>query len=197
MQELKWSLLKRPGGVLQVRISSVDADPRTCCQTSEAYYKKFRAMLAPFRPWIRTDVIVASPGGVVYSAFGMAKALLDEHRPIRVLLNGFCGSAGSFFVGIADKGECCIIPEGRVYIHASRAVRCVKTGIGWEFRAALTKLSITNAMISFYRSRLHWPRRDVRRMITESRRFTAQEAVDAGLCDRIVTLAEFEREGQA
>ena len=191
MQELKWALYRKPGGVVQAVITSCQKDPSQI-PNAFVYEKKFKRMLEPFKPFTRLDVIVSSPGGAVNSAFGMLKAIYDSHRPVRVLMDGYCGSSATFFVSAADKGQCFITSGGSMYVHMPKLYGREKLSGIWKLLDAQQQLSVVNGMICMYRAKLHWPRREIRLMIKESRRFTAKEAVDVGFADAIMERREFE-----
>lgn len=189
MQELKWSIMKKPGGVLLITVTSCEKEPN---QIPDAfvYERKFKRMLEPFRPITRIDLIVNSPGGAVNSALGMTKALADEKRPIRCLIDGQCGSAVTM-VALPCR-EVYITPASHVYIHMPKTYGAKKLSGVWHLMSRLQKLSTVNTLISIYRHRLGWSRKDVRQMMKDSRRFTPAEAVETHLVDMIMERREFE-----
>lgn len=181
--ELKWQLLKRPGGVLQAIVTSVDKEPRQLLRDAWAYSKKFKRELDAVGPFTRLDLIINSHGGAVNSAYGMTRAALDCKRPIRVLIDGDCGSAASFVaygVGVPVQ----ITQMGSIYIHMPKSYNAKRDG---QLMEILSKMNTVNYMISIYRACLHWRRKDVRQMIKDSRRFKPQEAVNVGLCTEVTT----------
>lgn len=191
MNELKLALFKRPGGVLQGVITSVDK-PLDHSLNGLEYEQKFRRMLEAFSPYARLDLIITSNGGVVASAFGLMQAVLKMKRPTRVLVDGRCDSAASLLLCVADEHQVMITPNSSIFIHMPRRIARKKVAGIWKFFAMQNDLATVNMMISAYRARLHWSRRAIRQMMTETRRFSAKEAVDCGLCDAICERWVFE-----
>lgn len=187
------ALKKMPGGVLQVTVASVPRTPEQLL-SGYGYERRARRMLEPFLPCARLDLIIDSAGGALSSAEGITKAIADLAKcPIRVLIDGQCSSAATLVAMAADKGQLMITPRSSVFIHMPKTYGIRRQGGAVQLYERLGKLVAVNTLITVYRSRLKWPRRDIRQMIRDSRRFTAREAVEAGLCDAICERWIFEK----
>lgn len=191
-KELKWSLLKRPGGVVQATVTSVEKPPDKLLKNAYEYESRFRKELAAVYPFTRLDLIIDSNGGAVSSACGISAAVLAAKRPVRVLIDGECGSAATL-VAYGTGGKVYITPRSHIMIHMPKVVVCKRSGGIWSFFDKIGKTSTINYMLCLYRHKTRRPKAELRKMLRESRRFSSTEAVMMNFADAITTLETFRK----
>ena len=191
VSELKMEIRKVGPARAVCTITSIDKDMRQVLKQPRDYYQKYREQIRAAGEIREVDVIINSPGGAVASAMGLTYALQDIPEG-RILINGFCGSAATLIAfGTSDRVY--ITPDSRVYIHMPiRKVATRKDG-KWTLPERIAKASTTNILLTAYRGKTHRRRHELRKWMEEGKRMTAQEAVELGFCDRIMTRAEFEK----
>lgn len=187
----KINLLKKPGGALRVRVSSTTVKPNEVKNAFE-YAKLFRAMIEPFAPITRIDLLIDCAGGAVESALGLSDALESLDRPVRVLITGQCASAATLVAYNPCTESVHIVPGGSILIHLPQIDRYKKQGGVWSVVSRLGNASTIHFMQATYASKTGQPRKTVRAWMEEGRRFTAQEAVAEHLADGIMQQWEWE-----
>ena len=192
---LKWSLLKLPGDVLQATVSSVSVPLESMLPDGPAYQRRFEDDLRAVGSFDRIDILIDSMGGLVDSAAGMSSAILATKKPVRVLIQGACGSAATLIAyGTAAK-TICITHSGKLVFHMPRVEGYGHTKSGvWKLIYSFSRLGTVNAMVGLYRARSkRFSRAELKQMMSEERLLSAHEAVEAGFADKIVTLDAFQR----
>lgn len=138
---------------------------------------------------ISGDVTVRlnSPGGSATAGLAIHSLLASRPGTVHVVVDGLAASAASVIMMAASAGCLSVAPGGLVMIHDAFAA-CFGNSADLTAQAAvLDKASATIAAVYARRSGLDagmW--RDAMRAETW---FTAQEAVDAGLADRVLETA--------
>ncbi len=122
-----------------------------------------------------------TPGGLVFDGIAIHNALRDHKAKVHVTVDGLAASIGSV---IAMAGDTVTMNRGTHMMIHDAAGLCVGNAKDMgEMVELLDKLSGTIA--GFYAARAGGTPQEWRdRMLTETW-FTAQEAVDAGLADRL------------
>ena len=185
---LRWSLRRLPGGALQARVDSVSL-PNGSRLDAFGYERKFKAMLAAFAPFIRLDLVIDSAGGLVDSAFGMARACLDCKRPVRVLIDGQCCSAATV-VAFGVGAEVSITARSLVHLHEPRFTDPLPRRLRW---LAMLKRRVTRGgMLRIYAVHTRAPRWELAALMAQGATWTAQEAVGFGWAKRIQTREAWE-----
>lgn len=193
MQVLKLSLRKAPGGVVRGYVTSVPVKAEQLLSAG-GYERRFRAQLADCLPCDRLDLVIDSAGGALASAEALTKAIADLAKcPVRVLIDGQCASAATLVAMAADKGQLMITPRSSVFVHEPKAYGIERVGGALRLYQKVGRVVAVSTLVTVYRSRLKWPRREIRKMIHGSRRFTAAEAVEAGFCDAVCERWIFEK----
>jgi ATP-dependent protease ClpP protease subunit len=124
---------------------------------------------------------VNSPGGFVYDAVAMHEALVSHPAKVTTKIDGLAASAASFLALAGDEVE--ISPGGRMMIHDAQGV-----GIGSpaEMREYADLLDAVSDDISgYYAARAGGKPGDWRAAMTATTWYSSQQAVDAGLVDRV------------
>lgn len=129
------------------------------------------------------DVHVNSPGGFVWDALSMYQALKSHPATVTAHVDGLAASAASFLIQAADQ---------RVMATGSRAMvhdaQVVAVGSPAEVRAtADIGDAISDDIASIYAERAGGKPAAWRKAMTATTWYSAQQAVDAGLADRVAT----------
>lgn len=129
----------------------------------------------------KVTVRINSPGGNVYDGIAILNSLRSHAATITTIVEGIAASAASF---IAMAGDTIIMrPNAEMMIHNARGV-CV--GEAKDFLDYAGRLSKVNSNIaSIYAARGGGELEDWLQMMDVETWFSADEAVDAGLADRV------------
>lgn len=202
VNELKWDIKKsvnrKTGKIeLEITISSVGKPPNQVFRGRNArkeYYEKFkRHLLAAGDDYQSAVIYINSQGGSIDSAYGMVCALHDvliAKINVTVLITGTCGSAATMILGCGWPVY--IRPTARVYIHCGRRTKYRKTGGEWEEVGRRPGSRWNRAVLRdvYVRRIRKWSkkkisRKQVKDWMNEGKWFSAEEAVEVGLCDGI------------
>lgn len=191
--ELKMEIRMTRPGLAVCTVTSVEKDARMLLKDQRAYFEKYSAQIRAAGDIRWMDIIINSTGGAMSSAMGMCYAIQQSGIPAgQVLIQGFCGSAATL-IAFGTAGKVFITPESHVYIHMPvRKIATRKDG-KWTISERIAQASTTGVLLTAYRGKTHRRRYELRKWMEEGKRMTAQEAVELGFCDRIVTRAEFEK----
>lgn len=203
MNELKMDLRKihnkKTGKTeLEIKISSVGKPLQQTFRGNTArkdyrdkYLKHLRAAGNDYQSAL---ILVDSHGGSVDSAYGLLAALqevLVSRISVTVLITGTCGSAATMILGCSWPVY--IRPTARIYIHSSRRVIFRRRGSEWEETGRRAGSRWTWAVLyDIYKNRIRkWskkkiPRRQIKSWMNAGKWFSAEEAVEVGLCDGIM-----------
>ena len=197
--ELKMELRKRADGTLRCIVTSIDKPIKQMCRDRREYMEKFRKHLANAGVFDRIQVEINSPGGSLDSAIGMTVALCERHEPMRILIDGRCDSAATLLLEL--PAPCYITERSGIYIHSPCTQRYQRQKDG-EYKLIKTEsmaLKLAKSYFSSaYRIRGKQSGKKIRRKaikdwLVRGARFTAQEAVDVGLCCKVMSRTEFEK----
>ena len=144
--------------------------------------------LAPGKPIL---FIINSPGGSVDSGFAIWDQIKMISSPVITMVTGLAASMGSLLSLSAGKGKRLATPNARIMIHQPL--------IGGVIRGQATDLDIqakemlkTRAMIvEIYAQATGKDAKIIEKAIDRDNWMTAQEALEFGLLDKIVT--QFQR----
>ena len=127
------------------------------------------------------DIYINSGGGEIFSATEIYSAIQKYKGNIRLHVTGLAASAASI---IMCAGECDITPTSMVMIHN---VSSSAYGNFKDFKhESETLRKADKAMCSAYVHKTGKSESDILALMDKETWFTAQEAVDLGLCDRVV-----------
>lgn len=127
------------------------------------------------------DLHINSPGGFVYDAVAMFEALDAHPATVHVHIDGLAASAASF---LAMAGETRAIARGgRMMIHDAQVIAI---GSPADLRETADLMDAVSDDISqYYAGRAGGTPGAWRKAMTATTWYSAQEAVDAGLADRV------------
>lgn len=139
---------------------------------------------APGKPIL---FVINSPGGSVDSGFAIWDTVKMIQSPVITLVTGLAASMGSLLSLVSGKGKRLATPNSRIMIHQPL--------IGGVIRGQATDLDIqakemlkTRAMIvDIYSDATGKDRKLIEKAIDRDNWMTAEEALEFGLLDQIVT----------
>lgn len=132
------------------------------------------------------DVHINSPGGFVYDAVAMYEALREHPATVNVKIDGLAASAASFLAMAGDSIE--IARPGRMMIHDAQVLAY---GSPADLReAADLGDEISNDIAGIYAAHTAESVEDWRGRMRAETWYSAQQAVDAKLVDRIKSSTE-------
>jgi ATP-dependent Clp protease protease subunit len=123
---------------------------------------------------------INSPGGDVFAGVAMAQAIREHKGKVTAHVDGYAASAASLLVAAAD--EAVISPSGMVMIHKAWTIALGNADDMMATASLLEK--IDGQLVEAYREKAG-DDRDWDDLMTAETWFTAAEAVEVGLVDRI------------
>jgi ATP-dependent protease ClpP protease subunit len=145
---------------------------------SADFVKAVHAIRAP-----KIDVHVNSVGGFVWDAVAMYESLKSHPATVTARVDGQAASAASFLVQAAD--EIVMATGSRMMIHDAQGGAY---GSPAEIAETLDLLNaVSDDIASIYAERAGGKPAAWRKAMSATTRYSAQQAVDAGLADRVST----------
>jgi ATP-dependent protease ClpP protease subunit len=126
---------------------------------------------------------INSPGGDVFAAQAIAQAMRESKAKIVAHVDGVAASAASVIMSAADEVE--IAPGGFVMIHQAWTIAMGNGTDMLEIAAMLEK--IDDSIAGQYAARAGGDKKKWTEYMQAETWFSAEEAVEAGLADRIAT----------
>jgi ATP-dependent protease ClpP protease subunit len=127
------------------------------------------------------DLHINSPGGFVYDAVAMFEALAEHPADIAVKIDGLAASAASFLAQVGTTVD--IAKAGRMMIHDAQVIAM---GSPADIRAAADMADeISDDISRYYADRAGGKPADWRAAMTAETWYSASQAVDAKLADRV------------
>lgn len=136
------------------------------------------------------DLHINSPGGDVYEGLAILNSLRQHKARVVVTVDGVAASAASFIAMAGD--EVIMARNSELMIHEAMGI-C----IGWasDMRDMGDRLDkISNNIASIYADRAGGSVEDWRAAMTAETWYSDQEAVDAGLADRVLSTSDEDAE---
>lgn len=127
------------------------------------------------------DLHVNSPGGFVYDAVSMFEAVRAHPAEVTTHIDGLAASAASFLALAGDGIE--IAKAGRMMIHDAQGVGIGSPADMREYADLLD--AVSDDISGFYADRAGGEPATWRAAMTATTWYSAQQAIDAGLADRI------------
>ena len=141
----------------------------------------------------KIDVRLNSPGGDVYDGIAILNALRAHKARITVYVDGLAASAASFIAMAGD--EIIMRRNSEMMIHDAS---CFGGGNAGEMRKVADDLDrVSNNVASIYADRAGGTAEEWRAIMLAETWYTAQEAVDAGLANRVEAKVETEEDDKA
>lgn len=199
MVEMRMGIWKRSDGKIRVMVTSENKQGGVVLNRRQ-YWEKFANHLKNAKPFDRMDIIINSTGGMVDSAIGMVMALEMIKKPTRILIEGNCGSAATLLLEMSCPVY--MTENSAIYTHRPSRQRFQinkKTGeekiVNTEsYGMRRMKMYFRETyMIRTKRNKKKHKRKEIKQWIEEGRRFTAKEAVEAGMADGLMSRVDFEK----
>ena len=130
-------------------------------------------------------VFINSPGGEIFSGFAIFDMLRFIECPITTIISGFAASMGSVLSLAADEGRRFAMPQAKIMIHQPMLM-------GYQGRAADCEiqakeiLKTRDLLINLYSEQTGKDYEEIKQAIDRDNWFTAEEALEFGLLDKIV-----------
>lgn len=177
------TLVDRTGlGLLHQRVLLLD---RELDQENGAQLSAGLLLLAAEDPRSDITLLISSPGGLVPAMLAIGDLMDLVPCDVRTVALGMAYSAGQYLLTHGAPGKRSILPHGRVLMHQGSA------GFGGsatdiEIQAADLRAN-RDLLIDLTAERTGQPRETIARDSERDRFWSAQDAVDYGFCDRVVT----------
>jgi ATP-dependent Clp protease protease subunit len=134
------------------------------------------------------SLYINTPGGSAYAALAIYDAMQFVRCDVQTICSGIAMSGGSLVLAGGTPGKRAVLPNGRVLIHQpSGGFQGQSTDIDIHAREAL---ALRERLEEIYTQHSGQPRARVHDDMERDRFFSAQEAVEYGLADRILRMRE-------
>ena len=130
-------------------------------------------------------VFINSPGGEIFSGFAIFDMLKFVSCPVTTIVTGFAASMGSVLSLAADKGRRFAMPQSKIMIHQPLLM-------GYQGRASECEiqareiLKTRDHLVSLYSDQTGKSHDDIKKALDRDNWFTAEEALEYGLLDKVV-----------
>ena len=136
------------------------------------------------------QLFISSPGGVVAAGLGIYDAMRYVPCPITTTCVGFAASFGTTLLMAGDKGLRRALPHARIHMHQP----LIQGGLGGQVTDidihAREMLHTRDLLNELYAKHTGQPVERIRRDLERDYFMSAQEAVEYGLIDEVVELAD-------
>lgn len=132
-------------------------------------------------------IVIDSPGGDICA--GMK--LVDQIRgmpdtPITVIASGTCASMGALILACGRAGSRFILPHSKVLIHEPYVASAIGGNAASIQRTVESIAQMRQMTIELFSEACGKTHEEIEKAISYDHLFSAQEAVDFGLCDGII-----------
>ena len=130
-------------------------------------------------------VFINSPGGEIFSGFAIFDMLNFITCPVTTIVTGFAASMGSILSMAADKGRRFAMPQAKIMIHQPLLM-------GYQGRASECEiqareiLKTRDHLVKLYSEQTGKSREEIKKALDRDNWFTAEEALEYGLLDKVV-----------
>lgn len=130
-------------------------------------------------------VFINSPGGEIFSGFAIFDMLNFIACPVTTIVTGFAASMGSILSLAADKGRRFAMPQAKIMIHQPLLM-------GYQGRASECEiqareiLKTRDHLVKLYSEKTGKSREEIKKALDRDNWFTAEEALEYGLLDKVV-----------
>lgn len=133
------------------------------------------------------DIYINSPGGEIRSGLVIYDLIRGSKAPVNLYCVGLAASMAALIFASGDKGRRYILPHSKVLIHEpliAGGMGGSATSIKQTADAILGVREVVNGILAKHTGR---PIEEIDRATDHDNLMSAQEAVDFGLCDHIIT----------
>ena len=134
---------------------------------------------------VPVTVFINSPGGEIFSGFAIFDMLNFIACPVTTIVTGFAASMGSILSMAADKGRRFAMPQAKIMIHQPLLM-------GYQGRASECEiqareiLKTRDHLVKLYSEQTGKSREEIKKALDRDNWFTAEEALEYGLLDKVV-----------
>lgn len=129
------------------------------------------------------DVHISSPGGDIFDGVAIYQALMDRTGSVAITVDSLAASIASVIAMAASPGQLTMAPKATLMIHEGWSM-CVGNAKDMTDTAALLD-RVSGTIASIYADRTGKPADMWRAAMRAETWYDAQEAVDAGLADKV------------
>jgi ATP-dependent Clp protease, protease subunit len=130
------------------------------------------------------SLYINSPGGSIYSGLAIYDTMQFVKPDIQTMCVGVAMSMGSLLLAAGTQGKRAVLPNSRILIHQpSAGFEGQSTDIEIHAREIL---NVRERIDTIYAEHTGRPRDEVRADMERDRFFTAEQAVEYGLVDRVL-----------
>src|SRR5690606_31593117 len=135
--------------------------------------------------WI--NMYINSPGGGVYAGLGIYDAMQYIKSPVRTICTGLAASMGAFLLAAGEPGHRLSLPHSRIMVHqpSSGGIQGTAADI---LISAQEILYLRDELDQILAENTSQPLEKIRSDRDRDLWFSAQEAKDYGLIDRVIEL---------
>lgn len=134
-------------------------------------------------------LIISSNGGSVMDGLAILDLIKLSGKPVHGICINNAYSMGAILLSACEKGYRCILPHAKVMIHEPSLSNA--GGNATSIQETAQDMIATNKMLcQLLAEHTGHPKRSIEKLVRTDKFFTAQEAVEFGLCDRIVSKEE-------
>ena len=127
---------------------------------------------------------INSPGGSIYAGLAIYDAMQFINPDVQTICYGIAMSMGSLLLAAGTKGKRACLPNSRILIHQpSAGFEGQSTDIEIHAREIL---KVRERIDEIYAEHTGKPTEEVRRDMERDRFFTAEQALEYGLVDRVL-----------
>ena len=131
-------------------------------------------------------IFINSPGGEVFSGFAIFDLLSFIKCPITTIVSGFAASMGSILSLAGDKGRRFALPNAKIMIHQPLLMGYQGRATDCEIQAREI-LKTRDLIIDIYCKATGREYEEIKKAIDRDNWFTAEEAKDFGLLDKVIS----------
>ncbi|MBS1254988.1 MAG: ATP-dependent Clp protease proteolytic subunit 1 [Deltaproteobacteria bacterium] len=130
-------------------------------------------------------VFINSPGGEIFSGFAIFDMLNFISCPVTTIVTGFAASMGSVLSLAADKGHRYAMPQAKIMIHQPLLMGYQGRATECEIQAREI-LKTRDHLVNLYAEQTGKSRDEIKKALDRDNWFTADEALEYGLIDKVV-----------
>ena len=130
-------------------------------------------------------VFINSPGGEIFSGFAIFDMLNFISCPVTTIVTGFAASMGSILSLAADKGCRYAMPQAKIMIHQPLLMGYQGRATECEIQAREI-LKTRDHLVKLYSEQTGKSREEIKKALDRDNWFTAEEALEYGLIDKVV-----------
>ena len=132
-------------------------------------------------------IIINSPGGEIYSGFGIFDMIRFIEAPVRTVICGLAASMGSIISLAADKEHRYATSNSKIMIHQPLLSGLMGGPITDIEIEANEMMKVKQKIVDLYVEATNKPEKEIRKTIERNTWMTAKEAKDFGLVTKIIS----------